>query len=207
MHKHLIKFIIAFCFVCLFSSINGCGDKTEPPTKPAAVSKKIVAKKSETAPVDVAVSVNVPAKQGAEIKEVKTDVSTAKTGSGTEKPAVFIQPPVPADKVKQGETIKTEQGKKDSATQTVKQKTEALPAEVKTTSSPVLQPSAPDTAAEIAKMESETIPVYNPQGKIDPFIPLFKEEGPLAGDEKEKNIRRFKEKWGGGIFYYLMITV
>ena len=72
MHKHLIKFIIAFCFVCLFSSINGCGDKTEPPTKPAAVSKKIVAKKSETAPVDVAVSVNVPAKQGAEIKEVKT---------------------------------------------------------------------------------------------------------------------------------------
>ncbi|OGF99378.1 MAG: hypothetical protein A2Z86_06205 [Candidatus Glassbacteria bacterium GWA2_58_10] len=30
---------------------------------------------------------------------------------------------------------------------------------------------------------------------------------PEPRDEKEKNIRRFKEKWGGGIFYYLMITV
>lgn len=164
MHKHLIKFIITFCFVCLFSSINGCGDKTEPPTKPAAVSKKIVAKKSETTPVDVPVTVNVPAKQSTEIKEVKTDVSTAKAGSGAEKPAVSVQPPVPADKGKEGETVKT-------------------------TSSPVLQPAAPDPAAEIAKMESETIPVYNPQGRIDPFIPLFKEEGPLAGDEKEKKGR------------------
>jgi len=164
MHKHLIKLIIAVCFVFLFSSINGCGDKTAPPTKPAAVSKKIVAKKSETAPVGVPAAVNAPAKQSTEIKEAKTDVSTAKTGSGAEKPAVSVQPPAPADKGKQAETVKT-------------------------TSSPALQPSAPDPAAEIAKMESETIPVYNPQGRIDPFIPLFKEEGPLAGDEKEKKGR------------------
>ncbi len=173
MHKHLIKFIIAVCFVCLFSSINGCGDKTEPPTKPAAVSKKIAAKKSETAPADVQVAVNVPAKQGAEVKEVKTDISTAKTGSVTEKPAVSVQPPVPADKVKEGE--------KDLTVQTVKQ--------ITTTSSPAIQPSAPDPAAEIAKVESGTTPVYNPHGRIDPFIPLFKEEGPLTGAEKEKKGR------------------
>ena len=76
------------------------------------MSKKIVAKKSETAPADVPVAVNVPAKQGTEVKEVKTDISTAKTGSVTEKPAVSIQPPVVTDKGKQGETLKTEDGEK-----------------------------------------------------------------------------------------------
>jgi len=192
MPKHLIKFIIAVCSACLLSSINGCGDKAQPPTKPAAVSKKIVAKKSETAPADVpvTVTVNVPAKQSTEVKEVKTDVSTAKLGSVAEKPAVSIQPPVIIDKGKQGETGKTEEGKKDSTTLTVKQKTDITSTDVKTTSSPAaLQPSAPDPAAEIAKMQSEAIPAYDPHGRIDPFIPLFKDEGPLAGAEKERKGR------------------
>jgi type IV pilus assembly protein PilP len=190
MPKHLIKIIIAVCFVCLFLLINGCGDKTEPTTKPVAVSKKIVAKKSETAPADVPVTVNVPAKQGTEVKEVKTDTSTAKTSSGAEKPAVSIQPPVLPDKGKSGEAVKTEQEKKDTAMQAVKPKTEVISGEVKTTTpSPALQPSAPDPAAEIAKIQSEIIPVYNPQGRIDPFIPLFKDEGPLSGAEKERKGR------------------
>ncbi|MFO7665007.1 MAG: pilus assembly protein PilP [Desulfobacterales bacterium] len=163
MHKYLIKFIVAVCFAFLFSSINGCGDKTSPPTKPAAVSKKVVAKKIETAPADAPVTVNVPAKQGTEVKEIKTDISTAKTGSVAEKPAVSIQPPVVTDKGKQGEAVKTEEGKKDSA--------------------------APDPATEIAKVQSDTLPVYDPHGRIDPFIPLFKDEGPLAGAEKESKGR------------------
>ncbi len=143
------------------------------------MSKKIVAKKSETAPADVPLTVNVPAKQGAEVKEIKSDASTAKTGSGAEKPAVSIQPPVLPDKGKPGETLKTEQGGKATVIQTV----------TPTTSSPVLQPSAPDPAAEVAKIESEIIPAYNPQGRIDPFIPLFKDEGPLSGAEKERKGR------------------
>ncbi len=165
MPRHLIKFIIAVCSACLFSLINGCGDKAQTPTKPAAVSKKIVAKKSETAPADVPVTVNVPAKQGTEVKEVKADVSTAKTSVVAEKPSVSIQPPATIDKGKQGETVKT-------------------------TSPPAaLQPSAPEPAAEIAKMQSEAIPAYDPHGRIDPFIPLFKDEGPLAGAEKERKGR------------------
>jgi len=191
MPKHLIKFIIAVCSVCLFSSVNGCGDKAAPPKKPAAVSKKIVAKKSETAPADVPVTVNVPAKQGTEVKEVKADVSTAKTSSVAAKPTVSVQPPAVIDKGKQRETVKTEEGKKDSASLTVKQKTDIISAEVKTTTSSqaALQPSAPNPAAEIAKMQSEAIPAYDPHGRIDPFIPLFKDEGPLAGVEKERKGR------------------
>jgi len=165
MPKHLIKFIIAVCSVCLFSSVNGCGDKAAPPKKTAAVSKKIVAKKSETAPADVSVTVNVPVKQGTEVKEVKSDVSTAKTSTVAQKPVVSQQQPaVPAviDKGKQGA--------------------------VSSPASP--QSSAPDTAAEITKIQPETIPAaYDPQGRIDPFIPLFKDEGPMAGTEKERKGR------------------
>jgi type IV pilus assembly protein PilP len=196
MHKHLIKFIIAVCFVCLFILINGCGDKTEPPKKSVAVSKKIVAKQTETAPANIPVAVSVPAKQVTEakreVKEIKTDIPAVKTTGVAEKPVVPAQPSVISEKGKQEKPAKTDEVKKDPAFPSVKLKAEVPPAEVKSSiPSPAssLQPTAPDHSAEIAKMESETIPIYNPLGRIDPFVPLFKEEGPLSGDEKRKKGR------------------
>jgi type IV pilus assembly protein PilP len=203
MPKHPIKFITVFCFVCLFIAINGC-DKNEPSKKPAAVSKKIVAKQTETAPANVPAAVNVNSKQTpevkaevkevkAETKAVKTDIPAAKAGGGGEKPAVPAQPPpIISEKGKQEKPVKVDEIKKDSAAPAVKQKAEVSSSEVKpAASSPVLtpQPSAPDHPVETAKTEPETIPIYNPRGKIDPFVPLFKEEGPLAGDEKGKRGR------------------
>jgi len=176
MSKHLFKYLIAVCFISLCFLINSCSDKTDPQTKPAAVSKKIVAKKSETAPPDVPATLNIPIKQSAEVKEEKTDAVKAKIIRGPEKPQDQIQPPILQDK-----------GKTEEKTQ----KTETLSAEAKTTtSSPVYQqPSAPGPAAEISKIQSEAIPVYNPQGRIDPFIPLFKDEGPSTGTEKQRKGR------------------
>jgi len=175
MSKHLFKYLITVCFVSLLFLINSCSDKTDPQTKSAAVSKKIVAKKSETAPSDVPATLNIPVKQGAEVKEVKTDAITAKIISGPEKPPNPVQPPILQDKEKPGETLKTG----------------IMPTEAKATTSSTVyqQPSAPGPAAEISKIQSETIPVYNPQGRIDPFIPLFKDEGPSAGTEKERKGR------------------
>ena len=168
MSKHLFKYLIAVCFV--FFLINSCGDKTEQQTKPAAVSKKIVAKKSEAAPADSPAAVNVPSKQVVEGKEAKTDAPAAKIISGAEKPA----DPILQVKGKPGETVRAE----------------IKSAEAKiTTSPPALQLPASDPAAEIAKIQSDTKPVYNPHGRIDPFIPLFKDEGPLAGTEKERKGR------------------
>jgi type IV pilus assembly protein PilP len=79
--------------------------------------------------------------------------------------------------------------KKDTAKPTENPASAAIPAEIKSTHSSISQPPVPSTAAEIAKIETETIPIYNPQGRIDPFVPLFKDEGPLTGAEKERKGR------------------
>ena len=186
MPKHLTKINIAVCIVCLFQLIIGCGDKTEPSQKAAAVSKKIVAKKSESVPATVQAPAVDAAIQPAEVKELKTDASATKINGKTEKPAVSSQPPT--EPVAKG-TLPADEGKPGFAGKADKQKPDISPAKVESTAPPLAGQavaSVSSAPAEMAKIQPEEIISYNPEGKIDPFAPLFKEEAASASEKGKK---------------------
>ena len=149
--------------LCLIQLVIGCGDKKEPPQKAVAVSKKIVAKSN-------AVSAPVQA-----------------PGIEAEKQAVSSQQPtapVPSEK------LTADKGKPDSAGQADKQKAGVSPTDLQTgVPSPTEKIIASISQTENAKMQPEGTVGYNPEGKIDPFAPLFK-EGVASSPEKQDKERR-----------------
>jgi len=164
MDKHLTQINIAIGILCLIQLIIGCGDKKESP-KAVAVSKKIVAKSN---------AVSVPAPTQAPAVEA-------------EKPAASSpQPAAPAP----GETPAADKVKPDSAGKADKQKADASIAGVQTVvPSPAEQLIASVSQTEIAMMQPQGMVGYNPEGKTDPFAPLFK-EGVTSGPEKQNKERR-----------------
>ena len=166
MDKHLTQINIAIGILCLIQLIIGCGDKKESPQKAVAVSKKIVAK-SNAAPAPA--QTQAPAAIEAEKQAVSSQQQAVPVPSKT----------LTADKVKP-----VSAGKAD------KQITGVSPTGVQTGApSPAEQIIASGFQTEIAKMQPQGMVGYNPEGKIDPFAPLFK-EGIASGPEKQNKERR-----------------
>ena len=165
MDKHLTQINIAIGILCLIQLMIGCGDKKGPPQKAVAVSKKIIAKSN---------AASVPAQTQAPSAEA-------------EKPAVSSQQPaapVP------GKTLTADKVKPGSAGQADTRKTGVSPTGVQTSVlSPEEQLIASVSQTEIAMMQPQGMVGYNPEGKIDPFAPLFK-EGITSGPEKQNKERR-----------------
>jgi len=164
MDKHLTQINIAIGILCLIQLIIGCGDKKESP-KAVAVSKKIVAKSN---------AVSVPAPTQAPAVEA-------------EKPAASSpQPAAPAP----GETPAADKVKPNSVGTADKQKAIPSITGVQTVvPSPAEQLIASVSQTEIAMMQPQGMVGYNPEGKTDPFAPLFK-EGVTSGPEKQSKERR-----------------
>jgi type IV pilus assembly protein PilP len=163
MDKHLTKINIVIGILCLIQLVIGCGNKKEPPQKAVAVSKKIVAKSNV---------VSAPVQQDTAIAEKQIIAS--------QQPAASVPVKIlTADKVKSG-----------SAGQIDTQKSGILPTGVQTgVTPPTEQLIASVSQKEIAKMQPEGVVGYNPEGKIDPFTPLFK-EGIASDPEKQGKERR-----------------
>jgi type IV pilus assembly protein PilP len=158
MDKHLTQINIAIGILCLIHLVIGCGDKKEPPQKAVAVSKKIVAKNNA-----VSAPVQAPA------------VEAEKQAVSSQQPAT----PVP------GETLAADKVEPVSAGKADKQIAGVSPTGVQTgVPSPAEQIIASVSQTEIAKMQPEGPVGYNPEGKIDPFAPLFK-EGVASSPEKQ----------------------
>jgi len=144
MDKHLKQVNIAMGILCLIQLIIGCGNKSEPPQKAVAVSKKIVAKSNV---------VSAPAQDPA-IEAGKKAVSSQQAE------------PVP------GKILTADKVKQDSAGQADKQIKGVSPTGVQIgVPSPAEQVIASVSKTEIAKMQPEGTVGYNPEGKIDPFAP------------------------------------
>lgn len=168
MDKQLTRINIAIGVLCFIQLTVGCGKK-EQPQKAVTVSKKIVAKTDK-----VAAPAPVPAPPAPAAEAGKQVVSS-------QQPAA----PVPAETLPPAGKVKP-----DLAAQAGTPKADALPAGV--------QPGAPTPAEQIiAAVSQAEIPVmqpvgvigYNPEGKTDPFVPLFK-EGIISGQEKQSKERR-----------------
>jgi len=97
MDKHLTKINIAIGILCLVQLIIGCGDKSEPPQKAVAVSKKIVAKSN---------AVSAPAQTQAPAVEAE------KPAAFSQQPAAPVSGKMPtADKVKPDSAVKADKQK------------------------------------------------------------------------------------------------
>ena len=163
MDKHLAQVNIVIGILCLIQLVFGCGDKKEPPQKAVAVSKKIVAKSN---------GVSAPAQAPA--------VEVEKQAASSQQQAM----PVPSEKPTASEV------KPDSARRADKKIAGVSPTGVQTgVPSPVEQIIASLSQKEIAKMQPEGTVSYNPEGKIDPFAPLYK-EGVALSLEKQNKERR-----------------
>lgn len=163
MDKHLTQVNIVIGILCLIQLIIGCGNKKEPPQKAVAVSKKIVAKSNA-----VSAPVQAPA------IEVEKQVVSSR------QPAA----PVPS------KTLTADKVKPGSVGQADKQIKGVSPTGVQPgVPSPTEQIIASVSQKEIAKMQPEGTVGYNPEGKIDPFAPLFK-DGITSGPEKQNKERR-----------------
>lgn len=163
MDKHLTHVNIVIGILCLIQLVIGCGNKKEPPQKAVAVSKKIVAKSN---------AVSAPVQD--------TVAEAGKQIVSSQQPAASVPvETLTADKIKAGST-----GQADT------QKSGISPTGVQSgIPSPAEQLIASVSQKEIAKMQPEGIVGYNPEGKIDPFIPLFK-EGIASDTDKQSKERR-----------------
>ena len=155
-----IAFAVAFG-IGMVAFCFGCGDKPQPPKKPKIVSKKVPPRKpSATAQKPTAVA----------------QKATPPTGT---------QPPTakPPGTVKPGQTVQTPKPGTTAATRTAA----------------ILKPKAdiskPGDRSLTFAVKDKMVPmtstaVYNPAGKIDPFVPLIKRDRKTAKGRTEKRKKR-----------------
>ncbi len=200
-------------FLCLASVFlfQGCEKKKDTPAQPQVVSKKInadggVSSKTSGNPVGIAsASVSEPGGNVVTQKIVMSEKSTA------EKNTADAMPP-DAKAEKDDDKIESDNkiGKTGAAAEStalpapaVATDTTALPAPTvatDATASPaptvataLPAPTVQDDSLAIAGIE-KTSPLYDPTNKLDPFMPLFKDEPeksePAAGVEKKERKKR-----------------
>lgn len=167
------------CIFCIVLFWGGCDSTPEPPKTAQVVSKKIVvAKQKATQPAPTRKTAPPPAKITPAAPALKPAAKAA--APAPPKPAVAPAPPKPA--VAKASPV-APAPKKDTAP-----KAEA------DTSAPKMPPPAPVPAAEESKTEAAPaaallVSGYDPAGKIDPFLPLYKDE-PVAAAKVEKKVKR-----------------
>lgn len=172
MLKYPVAMRAIVCLLCFISLIWGCDKKPEAPPEPKVVTKKIVAQKDVVAPQE-------PQKSATPKPEIKEQVPAAKTEVAAK--------PMPKP---EGEPT-TKQIPKPEAATAVKQepepKAEPLPDTEKA------KTGEPDPKL-VASLASAVLPkatdVYDPQGKLDPFVPLFQEEQAQAAAAAAKKIEK-----------------
>ncbi len=151
-------------FLCLLSLIWGCDQQAEAPPKPKVISKKIVAKKKAAVPQKLQkIDTAKP-----EIKKQAPQPKAAVAAKQTPQPkaaAVVKQIPKPKTKIA----------------------TAVTQAEPDTKDKKLVASLAP-TVQKLVLLDSAN--VYNPQGKLDPFEPLFQEKAVVVVPRKKTRKRK-----------------
>jgi len=190
-YKFIIRVII--CITFLFSLVCGCGDEVETPQKPIVVAKKIVAKKMPEPEKTGKIAASVDLTQ----KTLKPGPDSSKTVSDEKvKKALPATPPekIQPDKktiadhkpieVQPGKTEPVETKKAGIIQAQDISKTGGKKKDIKSITSIAITPD---------KKESTTAAyTYNPEGKVDPFAPLFKDKPAARTVQKKQKAKRIK---------------
>ncbi len=147
--------------VCLIAFLSGCGKESEPPPKPKVVTKKITMAKQAVSRPAKPVKAVVKTPVNNKVKPGPVALKTEKKKIG--KPVAGIEKPKPTDK-KAGLSAASKISKKKL----------------------VAMASTGATKIEIP----ETTGFYSPEGKLDPFEPLFKEKAVVVAVKKKTLKRR-----------------
>ncbi len=172
------------CFVCIFALLGGCDNQAEQPKATNVVSKKIVAKQ-QPAPAKPAPA-PAPAAQPTEPPAQPAPQPTGEEST----PRSIVQ------LVKQAATPEA-RAKADKSAAPEKPAAPAAPAPAAPEKASAAPPEAVPAAADAGEKKPVTVSylltgIYDPTGKIDPFLPLYKEEPVTKAKEteKKKKIRR-----------------
>ncbi len=162
MHKHFIIICNIACFICCIFLTTGCDNQAESPREQVVVSKKIVVSKSSAQKPEeqkkTALKKPVEKKPESKVTETKVEKTVQKSVVSKDR-----EPGKAAELIsKQPEKITPL--KSESKKEAVTDDTDKKPASL---------------AALKIKLPVTTV-LYNPEGKIDPFAPLFREEKPAA---------------------------
>ncbi len=152
-NKNSILFLIP-CLFLMLCFLTGCGDETPPPTKPAVVEKHI----QQTAPKTAVTEAKKPA----------SDAQKEAPAEGTAAQVTGTAPVTVVPGTDQKETASTPSAKTQANAASAPQ-----PVETKETTP---QPEASNQVSLKKSLLDETIPRYDPTGRIDPFAALFSNE-------------------------------
>lgn len=189
MDKHLVFIRSIVCIACFFTLLWGCEKQEEPPQKSREITKKIIiaepaAPKSQP-PEKMAVEKPAPIE--------KTPTATPESGpqpskqpvDATPKNVVAPMPPTP-------QTVEKPDAAKSISTKTAKMPTPETPPQVPKqhtdTAPKTIVASVSPTRPKIETPEISDL--YNPEGKLDPFEPLFRKEPESIPMRKKKSKRR-----------------
>ena len=161
MLKHPAAIRTIIYFLCLLSLIWGCDQQAEDPSRPIVITKKIVAKKK------------------AVVTKKLQKRDTAKKMSKPKTAAVVKQRPKPKTKIAAAQSPESKVKTKLAAATTQ--------AESKAKDKKLVGSLSP-TVQKLVLLDSTN--VYNPQGKLDPFEPLFQEKAVAVAKPRKKRKTR-----------------
>ena len=187
MFKNSVTILKGFCLIGIFFFLWGCDSQTEAPQAPKVVSKKIAKAppSKPTAPQKAAIPKPAPPMQPAKAEQAPAKAEAPPKVAAVPPPAPKkVEPPravqprektpaAPAAQVKGAETAKAPEVVRDETAEKGED-----------------QPASEQEKAEEKKAEAfqpiYLSDVYDPTGKIDPFLPLYEEEPVVKKEVKAK---------------------
>jgi len=189
MDKHLVFIRSIVCIACFFTLLWGCEKQEEPPPKSREITKKIIiaepaAPKSQP-PEKVAVEKPAPIEETAAATPETVPQPPKQPVDATPKNVVAPMPPTP-------QTVEKPDAAKSVSTKTAKMPTPEIPPQVpKQNADTAPKTIVASVSPERPKIETPAISdLYNPEGKLDPFEPLFRKEPESIPIRKIKSKRR-----------------
>ena len=178
MLKHPAAIRTIIYFLCLLSLIWGCDQQAEAPPKPKVITKKIVAKKKAAVP-----------KKLQKVDTAKPEIKKQAPEPKATVAAMQMPKPKTAAVAKQIPKPKTNIAAAQPPESKVKTKLAAATtqAESETKDKKMFASLAP-TVQKLVLLDRAN--VYNPQGKLDPFEPLFQEKAAAVVMSRKKIKKR-----------------
>jgi len=189
MDKHLVFIRSIVCIACFFTLLWGCEKQEEPPQKSREITKKIII--AEPAAPESQPPEKMAVEKPASIEETAT--ATPESGPQPPKQPVNVTPKnVVAPMPPTPQTVEKPDAAKSISTKTAEMPTPEIPPQApKQPADTTPKIIVASVSPERPKIETPEISdLYNPEGKLDPFEPLFKKEPESTPIRKTKSKRR-----------------
>ena len=189
MDKHLVFIRSIVWIACFFTLLWGCEKQEEPPATSREITKKIII--TEPAAPESQPPEKIEVEKSAAVEETKISIPDAmpqppeQSVDAANKPVVAPVPPTM-------QTVEKSEAAKSVPSEAMGKPRIEIPPQVPIqnaeTANKTIVASVSPTSPQIET--SETSDQYNPEGKLDPFEPLFRKEPASIDMEKKKSKRR-----------------